>query len=291
MDKLLQAEIGQRLSIHLRKEISIRECKSVYGGDINTTHIIVTNEGKFFIKQSSFSTLDMFEKEYNGLCLLHLKSELKIPKPIVHGRIQNTNFLVMECLAKSVATKQTWQMLGEGLAALHRNTQPQFGLSEDNFIGQLHQPNQFTETWTGFYIEQRIMPLFEQAQQEGNCSVSDVKKAELLCKKFNQLFPSEVPALLHGDLWNGNTMACIDGKVAVYDPAIYYGLREMDMAMTLLFGGFDAIFYECYNECFPLQNGWQSRVDLCQLYPLLVHLILFGGTYYGRVKNILNKYQ
>ncbi len=85
-------------------------------------------------------------------------------------------------------------------------------------------------------------------------------------------------------------MACADGKVAIYDPAVYYGHREMDIAMTLLFGGFDKAFYYHYNESYPLQNGWQQRVALCQLYPLLVHLILFGSSYYNRVKNVLNKY-
>ena len=290
MNKLFWNEMEQRLSAVLQKEISIREIKTVYGGDINTTDIMITNEGKFFVKYNSFSTSDLFEKENNGLRLLQNRSRLKVPQPIVYGRIENLNFLVMEYIEKSAATAQTWQRLGEGIATLHRHTQPQFGLAEDNYIGSLPQQNRFAESWANFYA-QRIMPLFEQAQQQGKCLVNDVKKAEMLCKKCNQLFPSEAPSLLHGDLWNGNIMACRGDEVAVYDPAVYYGFREMDIAMTLLFGGFDAVFYTHYNEVYQLEKGWQSRVHLCQLYPLLVHLILFGSAYYSRVINVLKQYQ
>ena len=153
------------------------------------------------------------------------------------------------------------------------------------------QQNHLTDTWAELYATQRILPLVQKVFDNQQCTISDVRDTEKLCVKFDDLFPDEPPALLHGDLWSGNVMACANNEAAIYDPAIYYGHREMDIAMTLLFGGFDTAFYRHYQEAYPLQSGWQSRVDICQLYPLLFHLNLFGSSYYGRVKSILNEYK
>ncbi len=135
------------------------------------------------------------------------------------------------------------------------------------------------------------MPLLEQAAANNLCTVDDVKEAERIGSKLSSIFPDEPPALLHGDLWHGNVMACANNEAAIYDPAVYYGNREMDIAMSFLFGGFDKAFYHSYNDVYPLQKGWQQRLHLCQLYPLLVHLVLFGKGYYRRVKDILNEYK
>lgn len=144
--------------------------------------------------------------------------------------------------------------------------------------------------WPEFYAEQRIMPLIRQAFDQRKCTQADVQLAEQFCKKLSALIPNESPALLHGDLWSGNRMFTANGEAAVYDPAVYFGHREMDIAMTLLFGGFDDYFYTIYNDVYPLQQGWRQRVAICQLYPLLVHLILFGGHYYNSVKTIIRQY-
>jgi fructosamine-3-kinase len=130
----------------------------------------------------------------------------------------------------------------------------------------------------------------QQVYRQQKCSAEDLKSAEKICSKFDSLFPPEPPALLHGDLWSGNFVANKNGDPVIYDPAVYYGHREMDIAMTLLFGGFDSSFYHYYNEAYPLPYLWKERIKLCQLYPLLVHLALFGGNYYGSVKNIITLY-
>ena len=291
MNALFLAHLQQRLSELLHTDLIITEGRQVYGGDINTTYILAAGSQQYFVKCNDLAAPDLFQKEYNGLQLLKNKSRLHTPAPVVYGVFGTTSYLVMECLVPSSFTVDTWQALGEGLAGMHKLTQTQFGLYEDNYIGSLSQPNHLSGTWAAFYAEQRILPLIKTAFDNGLCRKEDVTDAEAVSSKLSALFPEEPPALLHGDLWSGNVMACANGKATIYDPAVYYGHREMDIAMTLLFGGFDASFYHHYESVYPLQNGWQQRVALCQLYPLLVHLNLFGEVYYGRVRNVLHKIQ
>ncbi len=285
----------QDLPLHLSrlsgKDAKINSYRQVCGGDINTTYIIDTNEKKYFLKINNVNGSDMFQKEYNGLMLLRNKTRLKIPEPLGCVASEQNCYLIMECLEKDAPQTDTWKILGEGLAALHQCTQPQFGLEEDNYIGSLAQSNSLQNSWAEFYAAQQILPLFQKAFDNGYCTANDVKQAEMICTKLTDIFPKEPPALLHGDLWNGNIMACANNEAAIFDPAVYYGHREMDIAMTLLFDGFDLSFYHHYNNAYPLQNGWQNRTDLCQLYPLLVHLTLFGAGYYAQVKNVLRKYK
>lgn len=283
--------LQQQFSRFINKDFRIDESRQVFGGDINTTYMITANGSRYFIKCNHEAAPDMFEKEYNGLQLLKNKSTLHIPEPFLYGQFNNTSYLVMECLEEASFTLAIWKALGEGLAGMHKQTQPQFGLNEDNYIGSLPQSNHLSNTWAEFYTEQRILPLLKKAFDKALCTKEDMKNAEALCSRLSALFPVEPPSLLHGDLWSGNVMACANNQPAIYDPAVYYGHREMDIAITLLFGGFDSSFYQHYNENYPLQNEWKQRVSLCQLYPLLVHLNLFGSGYYERVKSILNMYK
>ena len=283
--------LQQQLSEELAQNIVITDSRQVFGGDVNTTYILTAGSNQYFLKCNHSARPDMFQKEYNGLQLLKSKSRLQIPVPLTYGQFNDTSYLVMECLNDTSFTPNTWQVLGEGIAGMHKQTQPQFGLNEDNYIGSLPQSNHLSETWAEFYAEQRILPLVKKVFDKALCTKVDIESAEAICRKLPSLFPGEPPALLHGDLWNGNVMACSDDKAAIYDPAVYYGHREMDIAMTLLFGGFNSAFYQHYQDVYPLQRGWQQRVALCQLYPLLFHLNLFGSGYYGRVKNVLDNYK
>ena len=295
--------IAQKLSTHFDQPVQITDHQRVLGGDINETFHLKTNIGSFFLKLNNGHLKDMFEREFEGLHLLHQTYTIKIPEPVLCGSFseniplksgvisnQQQVFLITEYVQKENSAKNFWQIFAHQLAGLHKVSNDQFGLSTNNYIGSLPQRNGLYNTWVEFYATQRIMPLMQLAFNQNKCSKKDLLSAENLCGRLPGLFPSEEPALLHGDLWSGNFMSGTNGKPVIYDPAVYYGNREMDIAMSLLFGGFDKTFYNHYNEAFPLQPDWEKRIRLYQLYPLLVHLVLFGGHYYGSVLDVINAY-
>lgn len=265
--------------------------QAVTGGDINDAFQLQTNIGTYFIKLNAASLRDMFEKEHKGLSLLRNTGTIQVPEPIAFGTLHDLQFLVTKFLHRGVITGESWSRFARQLAALHRHTSPSFGLDHDNYIGSLPQQNLQMDSWAAFYAEQRILFLIRMAFDNKLCDRKDLQMADRLCHRLDDVYPTEQPALLHGDLWGGNYMFTLDGNAAIFDPAVYYGHREMDLAMTLLFGGFDQQFYSFYHEAFPLEHGWKARTDVSQLYPLLVHLNLFGGHYYNSVQQILKKYQ
>jgi fructosamine-3-kinase len=190
-------------------------------------------------------------------------------------------------MVRGSASPVSWEKLGRGLASIHQEQHINFGWESDNYIGSLVQVNTTYSDWHSFYTECRIMPLVKQLVDKGFFSDNDLNCALEWCSKLKDLFPAEPPSLLHGDLWSGNYMITAQADVAIFDPAVYYGHREMDLGMTLLFGGFDQRFYTAYNEAYPLQPGWQQRIAATQLYPLLVHAVLFGGHYVDNVRSEL----
>jgi fructosamine-3-kinase len=185
---------------------------------------------------------------------------------------------------------QDWNLAGTLLARLHRNTAREFGLDHNNYIGSLSQSNTFHPTWSEFFAMERILPQIKMARDAGAVDRTLASAAERFCSKLNEIFPDEKPALLHGDLWSGNFFFSTKGP-SIFDPAVYYGHREMDLAMTKLFGGFDDDFYSGYENEFPLEKNWRARTDLCNLYPLLVHVNLFGGGYVRDVVAILTSFR
>jgi protein-ribulosamine 3-kinase len=164
-------------------------------------------------------------------------------------------------------------------------------LKENNFIGSLVQLNTEKSNWFEFFVEYRLQPLVEMALEHKKLNRSHEDLFQNLYKKILDIFPIEKPTLLHGDFWNGNFMPNADGQPLIFDPAVYYGHREMDIAMSQLFGGFHQRFYDSYNESFPLEQGWKERSRVANLYPLLVHVNLFGGSYIGEVEATLKAYQ
>lgn len=248
--------------------------------------------GSFFIKvNAALFGLDMFEKEARGLLKLADTCSVVVPRPLFDGKFNQQIFLVMEYLDPGEQSPDFWQNFGTNLAKLHHHSAMQFGLEYDNYLGKLIQTNRVHRNWSEFFAQERILPLTMKAMDRNLVAAEQVAAAERICGRLNDIFPEEPPSLLHGDLWNGNFIVAANGQAAMFDPAIYFGHREMDIAMTLLFGGFDNSFYEAYHHHYPLQANWQQRITLCQLYPLLVHLLLFGGNYRQKVVDTFNLFE
>ena len=186
-------------------------------------------------------------------------------------------------------SEKCWQNFGIRLARLHECTADFFGLSYDNYIGLIPQSNRIHTSWSDFYVLERILPLIRLARDKDLLGKKDISHAERFCAETGSLFPEEPPALLHGDLWSGNFI-CGEKGVVLFDPAVYFGHREMDIAMTMLFGGFSPSFYESYHTHRPMAPGWRSRLPYGQLYYLLIHLIMFGRGYYSSVASILHRF-
>jgi fructosamine-3-kinase len=173
---------------------------------------------------------------------------------------------------------------------MHKQPQEYFGSNEDNYIGSLEQDNDPHDEWHSFYTECRIRPLVKKLFDAGDFSATDIRDADIFCHKLKTIFPGEPPSFLHGDLWAGNYMITSSGYASIFDPAVYCGHREMDIGMTKLFGGFDQRFYEAYNEIYPLEKEWEKRLPITQLYPLLVHAVLFDGHYISEVKHVFSTF-
>lgn len=265
--------------------------EAVSGGDINSAYKLSDGSKQYFLKVNSTARYPgMFEKEANGLDALRTERKLIIPEVIKYGVAGGQQYLLMYFLERGAPAKDFWEHFGRSLADMHQQQQAFFGWHEDNYIGSLPQVNTKHENWSNFFAACRLMPLVMQLHRSEAFSATDVTLAERLISKLDQLFSTESPSLLHGDLWSGNYMVTDTGQAAIFDPAVYCGHREMDIGMTLLFGGFDARFYNSYNEVYPLEAGWKARVQFSQLYPLLVHALLFGGHYIGSARSVLQKY-
>lgn len=289
--EIIKSKIIEILTFQFKREVRIFSVQSVAGGDINTAAKITSSEGNFFVKWNDGRKFPaMFYKESLGLKILNESQSIKIPKVICEAKAENYEFLVLEFINEASADSKCWIKFGESLAKLHKNTAKDFGLDHDNYIGSLKQSNKKHKDWISFFIEERIQPQLALAFDSQLTDRAILRAFERLFTKLNEIIPKEIPALLHGDLWSGNFMFTSQGDPCLIDPAVYYGHREMDIAMTKLFGGFAPEFYEAYNEASPLDKDWEKRLDIYNLYPLLVHVNLFGGAYVSQVFSILRRF-
>lgn len=271
--------------------VPVQQHLPVHGGDINEAYCIFSDEKKYFLKLNNAAAYpQMFEKEKDGLDNLKKHFGGIVPNVIDSGVAGNVQFILMEWIERGTPQKDFWQQFGKSLANMHQKPQPHFGWHTDNYIGSIVQQNNLTESWQLFYAEMRIIPLVERLFNEDSFSKTDFRKAENFCKEIVNIFPEEPASFLHGDLWSGNFMVAANSYASVYDPAVYCGHREMDIGMTKLFGGFDTQFYQAYNDEYPLEHGWTNRLSYTQLYPLLVHSVLFGGHYIQSVQSILRPF-
>ena len=277
--------IEHSLGFHINNTIQIS------GGSINRAIKIVTEAKPLFLKWNDANLFPgMFDAEAKGLQLLRSTNTFFIPEVIFTDTADGKSFLILEWIESGVKIKNFWNDFGLRLAKLHRHTSKNFGLDHNNYIGSLQQSNVQHSSWINFFINERLTPQLKRAVDSGKLPDRLIKQLANLSKQLPEIIPKEKPSLLHGDLWNGNFMTAHNGSACLVDPAVYYGHREMDLAMTKLFGGFDREFYEAYNDQFPLEKDFDSRVDIYNLYPLLVHVNLFGGGYVQQVQSILSEF-
>jgi len=286
-----EKQVADMLVQKTGQSVEVFSATSVGGGSINQAFHLFTNVGDYFVKLNQAAKFpEMFEKEEQGLALLAECGGVNVPRVVGTGIGGADSFLLMDWVEQGVPQLGFWEDFAASLALLHQHSQSQFGLAVNNYMGSLPQSNRLHDDWADFFMVERLLPLLQNAFDAGQLDNKDRSAFENFFLQVPGIFPSEPPALIHGDLWNGNYMVGNEGRVVFIDPAVYYGHREMDLAMTRLFGGFDPRFYKAYNECFPLLPGWENRVDFCNLYPLLVHLVLFGTSYRSSIRNILKPF-
>lgn len=264
---------------------------SIGGGCINTCYGIVSpKKEKLFLKINTLKHLDNFQKEKANLEYLKNKSLLKVPDVIGLFHDHTNAYLILEYLEKLPMTTEFYYSFGKGLATLHQHTENFFGWFEDNYIGNLPQKNQKHSKWSEFFVTQRLEPLVKVCYDKKIIEKKELRAFQNLYNQLETIFPEEPPALLHGDLWQGNIMNSTLGA-CIFDAACYFGHREMDIAMSMLFGNLPPPFFDGYNEVYPIEKNFLERKDICNLYPLLVHTILFGMSYVYDIKNIIKKFQ
>ena len=282
---------GSRNLLDLPNLSLIQDFTFAGGGCVNQGGRLKTCAENYFLKWNDEKRFPrMFEAESKGLQLLRQQDVIRIPNVIRNGTSGTYQFLLLEYIDQKSRSKNYWQALGERLATLHQRTSTQFGLEHDNYIGSLRQYNEQSPSWIHFFIEQRLSVQLKLAVDNGLAPGHWRQGFERLYSRLASILPQEKPSLLHGDLWSGNLITDEKGDPCLIDPAVYYGNREADLAMTKLFGGFERDFYTAYQATFPLQPGYHERVDIYNLYPLLVHVNLFGGSYVHSVEGILRTF-
>lgn len=263
--------------------------RPVGGGDVNRAERLRTADGRtVFVKHRPGAPAGTFTAEARGLEAIRVRGAPRVPQVLAVGDEDGARFLALEWLPPGPPAPGHDERLGRALAALHRAGAPAFGDPLPNWIGPLPQDNTPHADWPGFLAERRLAPLVRAARDRGGLEAGDVARAERLMGRLPELCgPPEPPARLHGDLWGGNAHPGPDGLPVLIDPATYGGHREMDLAMMRLFGGFSERVFAACAEAYPTAPGAAGRVALMQLYPLLVHLVLFGGGYRERVRAVV----
>lgn len=286
-----KSEIEKKISEFVGTKITTKRFLSISGGSINESYKVSTNKGDFFVKKNSATQYPlMFNKETRGLELLCKTNVIDTPEILGVVEIENDSFLILKYIKSGKRCNTFWDDFGRKIARLHKNSNSYFGLDHDNYIGSLKQNNSEHDSWLDFFREERLERQVELARNNNAIDRETVNAFQRFYTKLEEIFPKESPALLHGDLWSGNFMVNENGNPVIIDPAAYYGHREMDLGMSKLFGGFDNEFYNSYNNQYQLENGWEERLNYCNLYPLMVHVNLFGGGYLNSIKSIIMKF-
>ena len=260
--------------------------RSVGGGSINQAYAISEGDRAYFVKINHPSQQAMFEAEALGLQQIAHTRAIKVPQPICWGTTSQGSYLVLEWLDLGYGTHRSWETMGHQLAALHQITSPNgFGWQQDNTIGSTPQRNPWTENWVEFFCEYRIGYQLHLARQKGGHFPDGDRLLLAIPEILADRIPS--PSLVHGDLWSGNAAVTKLEEPVILDPAVYFGDREVDLAMTELFGSFPSDFYRAYNAAYPLSEGYATRKPLYNLYHILNHFNLFGGGYEAQANQMI----
>jgi len=281
--------IASAIEISTHQPFRLINQRAIGGGSISQTyHIEGQDERHFFVKFNSTDKLAMFSAEVAGLSEIAATQTIRVPHPITHGVAGKQSYLILEYLELTSNGDAT--LLGKQLAALHRIHSFQFGFGHDNFIGATPQPNGWMDNWVDFWRERRLKFQISLAKANGYGERLDNlgnKLLDALPAYFDGYSPQ--PSLLHGDLWGGNHAYLPDGSPVIFDPAVYYGDRECDLAMTELFGGYDADVYSAYRADLPMHEGYGLRRELYNLYHVLNHANMFGGVYVRQAEGMMRR--
>ncbi len=288
-------KITAHISEVTRDRFVMDDRRSVGGGCINQGYKISGGFRHYFVKLNHGIDIGMFEAEANGLQLMFETQTIRVPKPICWGTSDNSAYLVLEWLdLGGRGGNQAWEDMGRKLAAMHRfhpllkgEEKGQFGWDINNTIGSTPQINNWTKNWVEFWQEHRIGYQLKLGRRKGGYFPNGEKLLEKIPELLAGYDPQ--PSLVHGDLWGGNASVTSDGKPVIFDPATYFADREVDIAMTELFGGFSSAFYQGYQKEWPLEEGYEQRKTLYNLYHILNHFNLFGGSYESQANQMIHR--
>ncbi|HEX2609278.1 MAG TPA: fructosamine kinase family protein [Flavisolibacter sp.] len=261
----------------------------VGGGSINEAFRLDTGARSYFLKvNSAVKFPQLFRKEADGLAAIRQTGTIRVPDVYECFTIDDRQALLMEWIEPGERTPSFWKLFGEQLAALHRHTDTAFGFLEDNYMGSVVQDNSRARDWNEFFIENRLEPLLYSCLEKGLLNQEHLRSFERLFTKLPDIFETiPTPTLVHGDLWSGNFVCDAQSRPVLIDPAVYYGHPAVDLGLTRLFSGFAPDFYEAYRHHSPATTDYAALSDVCNLYPLLLHLLLFGSSYLPRIESIL----
>ncbi|NET72391.1 MAG: fructosamine kinase family protein [Sphaerospermopsis sp. SIO1G2] len=281
-------EIDQKITQVTGQKFQTSQNRSVGGGCINQAYQISDGTTTYFVKLNQASQGEMFAAEMLGLQQMYETHTIRVPKPICWGTTNNSSYIVLEYLKLNSSGNKSWQQMGRNLAAMHKTISTQgFGWNMNNTIGSTPQINTWESDWIEFYGKHRLGYQFKLARRKGGHFPLENKLIDAIPKLLAN-HPVQ-PALVHGDLWGGNAGFTVDGEPVIFDPATYYGDREVDIAMTELFGGFPNAFYQGYQEVFPLEPGYETRKILYNLYHIVNHFNLFGGGYVSQANGMIER--
>ena len=282
--------IAADISAAIHAPFALHTQRPVSGGDVNAAHVIADRSGiHYFVKLNTAARADMFAAEAAGLRELAQTNIIRVPRPVCHGTTADSAYLAMEYIELGNSTTSSQVRFGHQLAQLHRVTAPRYGWQINNTIGTTPQINTEHDHWPHFWREYRLGFQLSLAAHHGYTGALQRKGEQLLADIpvfFTNYRPT--PSLLHGDLWSGNYGIDAQDNPVIFDPALYYGDRETDLAMTELFGGFSENFYHAYRDAYPLDADFKTRKILYNLYHVLNHLNLFGGSYLRQAEHMID---